>query len=245
MTCTCRDKKRELIRLTKLNNNVEESNNVEHNKQPSVQPVEQSPPPSPPIGIEESLTDREPTILVPTPQRNLSSVVNTTNQSESSLDESKVYPINTVPESQGMPPDLRRNDSQLVTGSTPPNNGGFLAQASMDDNLGTATTNSNGDVDPSPSSCTASPNHVPVPNDNHGAEVNSVPEDVTDNRQDTCDLVTSERKTAVMPSRQSVADHMCQSEANYTQRYDIGQQSDVSSLPNGLVCPVPNNNASQ
>ena len=243
MTCTCRDEKRELIRLTKLNNNVEESNNVEHNEQPPVQPVEQGPPPSPPIGIEESLTDREPTVLVPTPQRNLSSVVNTTNQSESSLDESKVYPINTVPESQGTPPDLRRNDSQLVTGSTPPNNGGFLAQVSMDDNLGTASTNSNGDVDPSPSSCTASPNHVLVPNDNRGAEVNTVPEDVTDNRQDACDLVTSERRPAVMPSRQSVADHMCQCEASFAQRYNNNHQLDVSNLPNGLVGPMPNNNA--
>ena len=250
----CRDEKNS-NELNELNNDVclDDRNNVEH-KGPEMklplQPEEQCvpppslPPPSlPPPGVEESQTNQEQAMVVPgpLPQRNLSSSMNATNQpeSENSLEE---YPVTTVPEPQQTPPDLRSNDFQLVTGS-PPSSGGFSAQASVDDNLGTATTNSDGDVDPSPSLSTASPNHVPVPNDNRGAEINTVPEDVTDNRQDACDLVTSERKPAVMPSRQSVADHMCQSEASYAQRYDNGRQLDVSILPNGFVGPVPNNNA--
>ena len=249
----CRDENNS-IELNELNNDecLDDWYDVEREGPETKLPLQSEeqcvPPPSlPPPGVEESQANQEQAMVVPgpLPQRNLSSSINATNrpESENSLEE---YPITTIPESQQTPPDLRSNDLQLVIGSTPPNNGGFSAQlASVTANLGSAATNGDGDgdVDLSPSSCTAFPNHVRVPNDNRGAEVNTVLEDVTDNRQDTCDLVTSERKPAVMPSRRSVADHMCQSDASYAQRYANSHQPDVSNLPNGLVYTVPNNNA--
>ena len=69
-------------------------------------------------------------------------------------------------------------------------------------------------------------NHVPVPRNNHNAQVNAVPEYDTNDPQGTSDLV---RPPATWPRGSNGHGH------------NTSTSTPSSNLPNGLVLPMPNN----
>lgn len=170
---TCRDNKRDLREMNTFNNLEQETAQTQGG--------------SAPPGVEESQTNQHQAELIPSSpiQSNLSSVINVTNQSVNSLGE---YPINAIATSQEIPPDLRDNDHQIVSGVTPSTNGATLStQASVNNNPD--TDDDEHVADPQPCLCDTSPNHVPVPIDNRNAMVNAVPLCDTNDQQSISDLV--------------------------------------------------------
>ena len=199
---SCRNDKSKLIEETKQNN-IDDVNNVELSGQETEPPVQENPPapapsptppPSTPIGVEELQRDQGQKVVLYIPTS--SSVAN------ASPNNKEEYPINTNAVSQPTSPSrVRRNDSQLVTGSDPRE---FSAQASVNQN-GASTTN--------PSAATTSPNPDPLLTDNRVTEVMTNHLDASNDQQCSCDLVAPELKPTVLPNRQSLSDNVHQSEA--------------------------------
>lgn len=208
--------------MTKVNN-VDEVNNVELSGQEREPPVQNDPPapgsapgPPTPVGVEESQRDQGQKVIHIMSASGVTSVANAGSNNED-------YPINAKAVSQpASPSHVRRNDSQLVTGSGQSNRE-FSAQASV---------NQNGDSTTNPSTATTSPNPDPILTDNRVTEVTTNHLDASNDQLCSCDLVAPELKPTVLPANgQSLLDNLHQSAARH--------------MPNGIIhAPrMPNNDA--
>jgi hypothetical protein len=179
-------------------------------------------PNDPSIGVEEtSNTDPTQAELIPaTPlQSNASANINARVLEQNENLPEEEYPVTTVATSQQTSPDLRDNDHQVVVGVGPSTNGTFATiGASVNNNLGATYDERATNV---------SPSHVPVPKNNHNAQVNAVPECDTNDPQVTSDLV---RPSATWPNSPRGGNG-----------HDHESTRAESNLPNGLGPPMPNN----